>query len=108
MHYSRALSLNPKDVEAQLGLGHVLVSLGRNEEAIKYLRMAVEGDPLNSEAHYRLGTVYRRLRMTDEAAKEMKLFQEVKKTNDQVRLLYREMNMHPKRAEEEIPDTSEQ
>jgi tetratricopeptide (TPR) repeat protein len=108
MHYTRALALNPKEVEAQLGLGHVLLSLGKNEEAIKYLRMAVETDPLNSEAHYRLGTVYRRLGMNDEAAKEMKLFQEIKKTNEQVRLLYRQMNMRPKREEEEISDMSEQ
>ncbi len=34
--------------------------------------------------------------MTDEAQKELKLFDEIKKTKDQVKQLYRQMNREPK------------
>ena len=96
LHYSKALSLNPGDVSAQMGLARVLMAQGKPEEAIKYLRTAVSADPLNGEAHYRLGTAYRTLQMIDEAHKELKLFDEIKKTKDQVKQLYREMNREPK------------
>jgi tetratricopeptide (TPR) repeat protein len=104
-HYQRAFALNPGSAAAQLGLGHVLMLLGKPEEALKYLRMAVETDPLNSEAHYRLGTVYKKLNMADQAAREMKLFEEIKQTKDQVRAIYRQMNKHPQGKEDQIPDT---
>ncbi len=79
-----------------MGLGRVLMAQGKPQEAIKYLRMAVPTDPLNGEAHSRLGTAYRTLQMTDEAQKELKLFDEIKKTKDQVKQLYRQMNREPK------------
>lgn len=69
-HITRALQLNPQSVEAQLGVGRMLMTAGKPEEALKYLRMAVESDPLNSEAHYRLAAVYRKLDMDEAAHKE--------------------------------------
>ncbi len=90
--YTRALALDPAESEAQLGLGGVLLEKDKPEEALKYLRTAVQSDPLNSEAHYRLATAYRRLHRTEDSAREMKLFQEIKQTKDQVKELYRQMN----------------
>jgi tetratricopeptide (TPR) repeat protein len=108
-HFQRALEIDPGELVAQIGLGHVLMSLGKNEEAMKYLREAVAADPLNSEAHYRLGMVYRKLHMDAEAEKELKLFQEIKKTDDQVKEIYRQMNKRPKFEEgDQLPDASEQ
>ena len=108
-HYRRALEIDPGELVAQIGLGHVLMSVGKNEEAMKHLREAVTADPLNSEAHYRLGTVYRKLHMDAEAERELKLFQEIKKTDDQVKEIYRQMNKRPKFEEEDqLPDASEQ
>jgi tetratricopeptide (TPR) repeat protein len=106
-HYQRAFALNSGSADAQLGLGHVLMLLGKPEEALKYLRMAVETDPLNSEAHYRLSTVYKRLNMTDQAAHEQKLFEEIKQTKDQVRDIYRQMNKRPQGNEDLTPDPSD-
>ena len=79
-----------------MGLARVLMAKGKPQEAIKYLRTAVSADPLNGEAHYRLGSALHMLQMTDEAQKELKLFDEIKKTKDQVKLLYRQMNREPK------------
>ncbi|MBZ5681901.1 MAG: tetratricopeptide repeat protein [Acidobacteriia bacterium] len=90
-HYTRAFSMDPGSTQAQLGLGQVLMTMEKPEEARKYLEMAVKSDPLNGTAHYRLASAYKRLQMPDQAQKEMRLFQEIKDTKDQVRKIYRQM-----------------
>jgi tetratricopeptide (TPR) repeat protein len=95
-HYQRAYQLSPNEVQAQMGLAKLLMTQEKPQEAIKYLRMAVQSDPLNGEAHYRLALACRDLNLTDEAEKEMHLFQEIKKTKDQVKELYHQMNRQPK------------
>jgi tetratricopeptide (TPR) repeat protein len=102
-HYARALTLNPKDARAQLGLGRILMSMEKPQAARKYLEMAVQSDPLNSEARYRLALAYQGLQMPDQAEREMHLFQEIKKTKDQVRALYRQMNQASKPDSDEVP-----
>ena len=103
-HYQRAYQLNPNEVQAQMGLAKLLMMQEKPQEAIKYLRMAVQSDPLNGTAHYQLGTAYRRLQMMDMADKEVLLFQEIKKTKDQVEVLYRQMNKKPQADDGAEPD----
>ncbi|MGH9345170.1 MAG: tetratricopeptide repeat protein [Terriglobia bacterium] len=105
-YYRRAFLLSPGSGEAQLGLGSVLMKMQKPHEALKYLRMAVQSDPLNSDAHYQLAIAYRNLQMTGDAQKEMHLFGEIKQTMDQVRELYRQMNRQPKSQEASPPATS--
>jgi tetratricopeptide (TPR) repeat protein len=105
-HYTRAFHLDAEDTNAQLGMGRALMTMEKPQEARKYLELAVKSDPLNNEAHYRLGIAYRELQMTEQAQKEMTLFQEIKKTKDQVEVLYRQMNRKPKSgAEDELDRT---
>jgi len=99
-HYDRAFKLNPQDAEAQLGLGRILMT-EKPQEARRYLELAVQSDPLNGEARYRLAQVYQRLQMPEESQKQMHLFQEIKKTKDQVRSLYRQMKKQPKTEDDE-------
>ena len=96
LHYKKAYGMNPGNVEAQLGLARVLTETEKPREALPYLRQAVAADPLNGEAHYRLAAAYRILKMPDDSQKEMKLFQEIKNTKEQVRMLYRQMKRTPK------------
>jgi tetratricopeptide (TPR) repeat protein len=107
-HYQRAYKLNPNEVEAQLGLAKVLMMEQKPDEAVNYLRAAIQADPLNSEAHYRLASAYRRLQLDDQAQKEMHLFQEIKKTKDQVKELYHQMNIQPKAQGDEMSDIGPQ
>lgn len=102
-HYAQAFMLNPKDARAQLGLGRILMSMEKPQDARKYLEMAVQSDPLNSEARYRLALAYKRLQLPAEAEKQMQLFQEIKKTKDQVRVLYRQMNQRSGPESDEMP-----
>jgi tetratricopeptide (TPR) repeat protein len=106
-HYQRAYQLNPNEIQAQMGLAKLLMVQEKPQEAIKYLRMAVQSDPLNGEAHYRLALACRDLNLTDEAEKEMHLFQEIKKTKDQVKELYHQMNRQPKPEANEGSDNAQ-
>jgi tetratricopeptide (TPR) repeat protein len=107
-HYQRAYKLNPREVEAQLGLARVLLMQQKPQEALKYLLAVIQADPLNSEAYYRLATAYRRLHQDDQAQKQMHLFEEIKKTKDQVKELYRQMNIQPTGQSDEMPDIDKQ
>ncbi len=91
-HYRRAFTLNPGDAEADLGMGKVLMTRGKLQQAIAYLRMAIRSDPLNADAHYRLAVAYDKLKLTDESRKEFHLFQDIKQTKERVALLNSEMN----------------
>jgi tetratricopeptide (TPR) repeat protein len=99
--YQHAYKLDPNEIEAQLGLAKLLMTQQKPEQAIKYLREAVQSDPLNGEAHYRLGLAYRDLKMTADAEKEMHLFQEIKQAKDRMRELYRQMNKRPESSDDE-------
>jgi tetratricopeptide (TPR) repeat protein len=103
-HFTRAFGLNPGEAEAQIGLGRLLASMDKPQEAAKYLRMAIQSDPLNGEAHYRLASVCRRLDLKDEAAEEFRLFQEIKQTKKDLKELYRQMNKKPPEQGDQIPD----
>jgi tetratricopeptide (TPR) repeat protein len=104
-HYERAFALDPNEVQAQIGLGRLLVGMDKPQEALKYLRMAVQADPLNGEAHYRLAIVCRKLQLKQEAEKEFHLFQEIKDAKEQVKTLYRQMNKKPSSKEDLDLDT---
>src|SRR5262249_9441161 len=97
--------LNPGDSDAQLGLGKVLMAMQKPREAIEYLRMAIRSDPLNDSAHYQLALACRNLSMTDEAQKEMRMYQEIKQARDQVKRLYRQMNRRPTPEDEQTATT---
>jgi Tfp pilus assembly protein PilF len=94
-HYSRAFALNPRNAEAQLALGRALAAMDKPQEAAKYLRMAVQSDPLNDNAHFRLAGVYRKLGLNDEAEKETRLFKEIRDAKDRMEALYRQMHKKP-------------
>lgn len=103
-HYRRAYELNPNEVEAQLGLAAILVEQQKPGEALQYLRSAVQADPMNANAHYRLARVCHSLGLSDEEQKEMKLFKEIRATKDRVAELYRQMNRRPDQRENGTAD----
>ena len=106
-HYERAYALNHGDAGAQLGLGKVLMSTGKPQEAIKYLRMAAQSDPLDSETHYRLAMAYKALKMADESRHELQLFQEITEAKGRVRQLYRQMHKQSRTLDEELARTDQ-
>jgi tetratricopeptide (TPR) repeat protein len=102
-HYQRAYHINPNEVRAQMGLA-TLAMQENPQQAVKYLRLAVESDPLNAPAHYQLARAYQRLQMPELAEKELHLSQEIRKTKDQVEALYHQMNRYTKPKTDEGPN----
>lgn len=100
-HYQRAYQLDPNEVQAQMGLAELFIP-EKPQEAVRYLRMAVQADPLNGSAHYQLAQAYRRLNMGEMAQKEMHLFEEIKSAKDRVEELYHQMNRQPKPQLDEL------
>lgn len=95
-HYVEAIRLNSDSSEAQLGLGRVLLLMDHPQEARKYLQMAVQSDPLNSSAHYRLALADRKLGLDEEARKEARLTDEIRRAKDNVGALYQQMHLQTK------------
>ncbi len=102
-HYKRAYELDPNEVQAHMALAKLFMR-EKPQEAINYLRMAIQADPLNGSAHYQLAQAYRRLQMSERADKEMHLFEEIKKTKDQVEDLYHQMNRRQS-SRDQVPAT---
>lgn len=59
-HYRNALSLDPRDLAACIGLGFALCELQQHAQAKPWLLQALSIDPDAADAHYLLGGVARR------------------------------------------------
>jgi predicted Zn-dependent protease len=101
-HYRQALTMDAGSGEAQLGLGAALEEENQPQEAVKYLRLAANSDPMNATAHYRLARVCRALHLDDEARKQTDLYKEIRAAKDQVAQLYRQMDRRPEH-EDDVP-----
>ena len=51
-HYRRAITLNPNDASAVVGLGNLLVALGRREEGLDRIREAMRLNPYHPEWYW--------------------------------------------------------
>lgn len=99
LHYQRAFELDPTDAKAQMGLAEIYRQQDKPEEAAKYLRLAVKSDPFSSEPHYKLSQVDRQLHLNEESKRELQLFEDLRATQNRVKLLYREMNPQTAKAD---------
>jgi tetratricopeptide (TPR) repeat protein len=102
--YKRAYELNPNDVDAQLGLAGLLVDQNKLKDALQLLQSAVQADPMNANAHYRLARVCHALGLTEEEQKEIKLYQNLRATKDRIAQLYRQMNRRTEAQDEGAVD----
>ncbi len=69
-----ALKVQPNLVEAHLALEKIYTQRGRYQMSLEHLRKALELDPSDATIHYRLATVYRRMDRTQDAEKELTIF----------------------------------
>ncbi len=59
--YKRAIDLDPRSVEARMGLGEVYEDKGLYKEAIEEYRRVIEADSSHAEALYNLALVYEKV-----------------------------------------------
>ena len=90
--YKKALALQPKDSEAKTGLAIVLISTNRTNEAIPLLESAVQGDPTNVVAHYRLSVLYRRAGRTEDSQHELDTFHHYQDLKDKLSKIFKQLS----------------
>jgi tetratricopeptide (TPR) repeat protein len=93
--FSTAVKLQPADADAKLGLAKALIELNQTEEALPLLEQAVQEEPTNPLAHYRLGTLYRKAGRTDDAKREMEIYQKLKGIKEKLREQYKDLLIAP-------------
>ncbi len=76
--FGLAVKHYPDFEEAQVGLGRVLVALGKPDLALPHLRKAIALDPGNEVPYYQLSLVYRELGNAAEQQKALAEFQRLK------------------------------
>jgi tetratricopeptide (TPR) repeat protein len=75
--YRQAIQMSPGFVAAYIGLGRVFLQEHQLEAAQREMEKAIQLRPDNPTAHYELMMIDRDLGKTDEAAKEMAIFQKL-------------------------------
>ena len=70
--FRRALELDPGSLLAHISYGHLLMHLGRHEEAIREGQIAVQLDPVSSATQASLGRFLYRARRYEEAVQRLK------------------------------------
>lgn len=73
-HFDRAHRMAPRSSEILLGLAGTYIAQGKFEDARQPLEAAINLDADNSQAHYMLSSVYRRLGREQDAARELELY----------------------------------
>ena len=79
-YLQKAVKANSRSCEALCLLSRVYSSLGRDSDTVDALKQCLAADANFPEAHYLLSRAYARQGRTDEAAKELSLFQKLKQT----------------------------
>jgi Tfp pilus assembly protein PilF len=91
--YRRALTLQAADLDASIDLAHVLVEQNQLEAALPLLERVIAADPTNVLAHFRLSALYRRLKMPEDAKREVAAYEKYKDLKEKLRKVYEEMRM---------------
>jgi tetratricopeptide (TPR) repeat protein len=94
-HFTRAVDLLPNFVDALIALGKSWNSQGQPGKALASLQKAVQIDPENEVAHYRLAQAYRKLGKNLEAEQELTLFNKYREASASIGAIYRQVQRNP-------------
>jgi DNA-binding SARP family transcriptional activator len=76
-------------------LAKALTDMNQTDKALPLLEQAVQLEPTNAIAHYRLGTLYRKNGRVEDAKKEFDLYKKYKDMKENLRNLYKELQIQP-------------
>lgn len=80
----RAVRMGPNDLVAHAWLAHVLLPLGRRDEALEHMNVAVRLDPVSAYAHMARGILLYHSGRPDEGAAEFRLARSLEPDNSTV------------------------
>ncbi len=90
---SRAVEMQPNDADACTEFAGVLISMDENDKAHTLLAHALEIDPTDYIAHYRLSTVYRMEGKPEEAKQEIAEYKKFRDMKEKLRSLFQDMRV---------------
>ncbi len=102
--YSKAAQLRPDDAEAKLGLAKALIEMDEPDKALPLLEASVQLEPTNSNAHYRLATLYKKLGRVEDARREVELYKKYKDMKEKLRGIYKDVLIQPQEILEDDPN----
>jgi tetratricopeptide (TPR) repeat protein len=105
-HYSRAIHIQPDFAFAHQGLGVAWSKIRQPEKALAELLTAARLDPLNSNTHYRLGTVYRELGREADSKRELAAFEKLEQSKKQIDQVYTQTHGEFPESDPTVPDAS--
>jgi Tfp pilus assembly protein PilF len=90
---SRAVELAPDDTDACTELAKVLILMNQPQRAEQMLERAVQIDPTNYVAHYRLAGLYREQGKSDDAKQQVAEYLKYKEMNDKLGRIFDDMRV---------------
>jgi Tfp pilus assembly protein PilF len=90
---ARAVEMQPNDSDACTELAKILMSMNDRDKARTLLVHALEIDPMDYTAHYRLSTLDRQQGKPEEAKRELAEYKKYKDMKDKLRELFHDMRV---------------
>ena len=90
---SRAIGLQPDDPDACLELAKALIATNEKEKAQHLIEHAIEIDPSDYIAHYRLSTLYRQEGKREDAEKQLADYRKYKDMKDKLQGIFHDMRV---------------
>jgi tetratricopeptide (TPR) repeat protein len=94
-YYSTVLKIQPENSEANFGMAKTLIAMNEQAKALPVLERAVQLDPTNAAAHFRLSTLYREMGRAADAQHEVEEYKRYKQMKDKLQAVFKEMQLHP-------------
>jgi tetratricopeptide (TPR) repeat protein len=102
---AHALQLDPNDSDACTELAKVLIQMDKNDEARLLLDRAIQIDPANYVAHFRLSTLYRHQGKTVEAKQQVELYLRYKQMREKLEKVIHDMRVSSEQDTADHDDT---
>jgi cytochrome c-type biogenesis protein CcmH/NrfG len=96
-----AVEMQPNDPEACTEFAKILMSMKEPDRARSLLLRAIEIDPMDYTAHYRLSSLYRQQGHPDEAKQELAQYEKYKAMKDKLRSIFHDMRVSPDDKQED-------
>jgi cytochrome c-type biogenesis protein CcmH/NrfG len=90
---ARAVEMQPNDPEACTEFAKILISMKERDKARSMLLHALEIDPTNYTAHYRLSTLDRQEGKPEEAKQELAKYEKYKQMKEKLGSIFHDMRM---------------
>jgi tetratricopeptide (TPR) repeat protein len=92
-HDAKAVELDPVDSDAYTEYARILTETNQKSKAQAMLERAIQIDPSNYAAHYRLVTQYRQQGRVDEAQQQMDQYVKYKEMKDKLQKIFQDMRV---------------